>query len=105
MDDLREPNSIHQISQQLVLTVLFGTLNQIDQFENEHFLSNERYVFRVFSAIVFSAQAVGQAGSFAPDYGKAKTSAGHIFELLDRQPPIDVYSDEGRKMVSKYVSL
>ncbi len=55
--------------------------------------------FRVFSAIVFSAQAVGQAGSFAPDYGKAKTSAGHIFSLLDREPSIDVYSDEGRKLV------
>lgn len=53
----------------------------------------------MFSAIVFSAQAVGQAGSFAPDYGKAKTSAGHIFSLLDREPSIDVYSDEGRKLV------
>ena len=59
----------------------------------------------MFSAIVFSAQAVGQAGSFAPDYGKAKTSAGHIFELLDREPLIDVYSDEGRKMVRKYTRL
>ena len=55
--------------------------------------------FRVFSAIVFSAQAVGQASSFAPDYGKAKTAASHIFALIDREPAIDSYSTEGMKLV------
>ncbi len=58
------------------------------------------FAFRVFSAIVFSSQAVGSASSFAPDYGKAKSAAAHIFALLDRVPPIDTYSTEGTKLVS-----
>lgn len=56
-------------------------------------------IHRVFSAIVFSAMSVGQATSFAPDYGKAKTSAAKIFQLFDREPLIDSFSEEGRKMV------
>ncbi|KAM4705764.1 ATP-dependent translocase ABCB1-like [Rhinophrynus dorsalis] len=59
------------------------------QFEN---------VFIVFSAIVFAAMSVGQSNSFAPDFGKAKTSAQRIFQLLDRKPVIDSYSDEGRSL-------
>ncbi|KAK3108334.1 hypothetical protein FSP39_005774 [Pinctada imbricata] len=54
-------------------------------------------VFKVFSAIVFGAMAVGQASSFAPDAGKAATSAAHIFFLLDATPEIDSYSEEGEK--------
>ena len=57
-------------------------------------------VFRVFFALVFGALAVGQAGSFAPDYKKAKLSANRIFELLDRKPVIDGESEEGSKLVS-----
>ena len=57
-------------------------------------------VFRVFFALVFGALAVGQAGSFAPDYNKAKLSANRIFELLDRKPIIDGESEEGSKLVS-----
>ena len=44
--------------------------------------------------------AVGQAGQFAPDYGKAKAAAAKIFALLDRVPVIDSYSTEGEKPVS-----
>ncbi|XP_073533538.1 ATP-dependent translocase ABCB1 [Phyllobates terribilis] len=54
-------------------------------------------VFLVFSAIVFGAMALGQTSSFAPDYAKAKTSAAHIFNLLERQPLIDSYSEAGDK--------
>ena len=41
MDDWRKPDSIHQIPLQLLSTGLIGTLNQIDQFENEHIRWNE----------------------------------------------------------------
>ncbi len=44
--------------------------------------------------------AVGQASSFAPDYGKAKQSAARIFALLDSQPSINTESDMGSKPVS-----
>ena len=40
----------------------------------------------------------GQVASFAPDYVKAKVSAGRILELFDRVPDIDSYSTEGRKV-------
>nr|XP_045016867.1 phosphatidylcholine translocator ABCB4 isoform X2 [Jaculus jaculus] len=51
--------------------------------------------YRVFSAIVFGAVALGHASSFAPDYTKAKLSAAHLFCLFERQPLIDSYSREG----------
>ncbi|XP_073438022.1 ATP-dependent translocase ABCB1 [Dendrobates tinctorius] len=54
-------------------------------------------VFLVFSAIVFGAMALGQTSSFAPDYAKAKTSAAHIFNLLEREPLIDSYNAGGDK--------
>uniref|UniRef100_A0A2K6CD00 P-type phospholipid transporter n=1 Tax=Macaca nemestrina TaxID=9545 RepID=A0A2K6CD00_MACNE len=53
--------------------------------------------YRVFSAIVFGAVALGHASSFAPDYAKAKLSAAHLFMLFERQPLIDNYSEEGLK--------
>uniref|UniRef100_A0A8C8ZZZ0 P-type phospholipid transporter n=1 Tax=Prolemur simus TaxID=1328070 RepID=A0A8C8ZZZ0_PROSS len=53
--------------------------------------------YRVFSAIVFGAVALGHASSFAPDYAKAKLSAAHLFMLFERQPLIDSYSEEGLK--------
>ncbi|XP_078320716.1 ATP-dependent translocase ABCB1 isoform X3 [Crassostrea virginica] len=54
-------------------------------------------VFKVFGAIVFGAMALGQASAFAPDAGKAKMSAAHIFQLLNSEPKIDVYSEAGQK--------
>lgn len=56
-------------------------------------------VFRVFSSVIFAAMNVGQSASLAPDYGKAKMSAQRIFQLLDRKPLIDSYSEEGEKLV------
>ncbi|XP_005393324.1 PREDICTED: bile salt export pump [Chinchilla lanigera] len=55
------------------------------------------YVFRVISAVVLSATAVGRAFSYTPSYAKAKVSAARFFQLLDRRPPISVYSNEGEK--------
>lgn len=43
--------------------------------------------------------AVGQASSFAPDYGKAKAAANEIFALLDRTPLVDYSSDAGIQLV------
>ena len=59
-----------------------------------------RDVFIVFSAVIFGALGVGEAGSFAPNYAKAKLSANRIFFLLDREPEIDGYSEEGIVPVS-----
>ncbi|XP_023668914.2 bile salt export pump-like isoform X2 [Paramormyrops kingsleyae] len=54
-------------------------------------------VFRVISAIVTSGTALGRASSYTPDYAKAKISAARFFQLLDRVPKINVYSEEGEK--------
>lgn len=56
--------------------------------------------YRVFSAIVFGAMAVGQVSSFAPDYAKAKVSAAHILMIIEKTPLIDSYSTEGLQLVS-----
>lgn len=50
---------------------------------------------------MFAAISVGQSNSFAPDFGKAKASAYRIFQLLDRKPAIDIYSEEGDTLVNK----
>ncbi|XP_056340958.1 ATP-binding cassette sub-family B member 5 isoform X2 [Oenanthe melanoleuca] len=61
-------------------------------------LTNFENVFIVFSAVVFAAMNVGQSSSMAPDYGKAQVSAQKIFQLLDRKPLIDSYSEQGEKL-------
>ncbi|XP_068065362.1 ATP-binding cassette sub-family B member 5 isoform X1 [Anomalospiza imberbis] len=61
-------------------------------------LSNFENVFIVFSSVIFAAMNVGQSSSMAPDYGKARTSAQRIFQLLDRKPLIDSYSEQGEKL-------
>lgn len=53
-------------------------------------------VFRVISALVTSATALGRASSFTPDYAKAKISAAQLFQLLDRVPKINVSKTEGQ---------
>ena len=65
-------------------------------------MTNDYPVFpsRAINAILFSAMSVGQAMSFAPDYGKAKTAAARILDILDRVPSIDSWSDKGEKPVS-----
>ncbi|XP_053774731.1 bile salt export pump isoform X3 [Desmodus rotundus] len=55
------------------------------------------YVFRVISSVVLSATALGRAYSYTPSYAKAKISAARFFQLLDRRPPISVYSAAGEK--------
>ncbi|NWR05352.1 MDR1 protein, partial [Paradoxornis webbianus] len=61
-------------------------------------LTNFEDVFIVFSSVMFAAMNVGQSASMAPDYGKALTSAQRIFQLLDRKPLIDSYSEQGEKL-------
>ncbi|MEE6466381.1 hypothetical protein FKM82_006929, partial [Ascaphus truei] len=60
-----------------------------------HCLMEFQHVFIVFAAVIFSTMSVGHSSSLAPDFGKAKISARRIFQLLDRKPPIDSYSEEG----------
>lgn len=54
--------------------------------------------FVVFSEIIFGAQSAGTIFSFAPDMGKAKSAAGELKKLFDRQPSIDTWSDTGDRL-------
>ncbi|ETN40911.1 uncharacterized protein HMPREF1541_05191 [Cyphellophora europaea CBS 101466] len=54
--------------------------------------------FIVFSEIIFGAQSAGTVFSFAGDMSKAKNAAAELKALLDRQPSIDPWSDEGDKI-------
>ncbi|CAK8697430.1 unnamed protein product [Clavelina lepadiformis] len=51
--------------------------------------------FKVMMAIVYGATAVGQASTFVPDYGEAKTAANRVIGIITQEPIIDPYSDEG----------
>ena len=54
-------------------------------------------VFRVFAAIIFGAIGIGAASSYAPDYKQAKLAAKRVFAIINREPIIDNYSEEGCK--------
>nr|XP_039267520.1 ATP-dependent translocase ABCB1-like [Styela clava] len=54
-------------------------------------------VFKVLTAVIFGAMAVGQNSSFAPDAAEAQVSAARMFKLFDSKPIIDAYSDKGHK--------
>ncbi|CAD5121588.1 DgyrCDS10086 [Dimorphilus gyrociliatus] len=58
---------------------------------------NFQNVFKVFSAVAFGAQAIGEVASFAPNYGKAKVAAARLFKLFDRVPGIDSFSPDGMR--------
>ncbi|XP_066921842.1 ATP-dependent translocase ABCB1-like [Clytia hemisphaerica] len=58
-------------------------------------------IIKVIIGIQFGAMTAGQTASYAPDYVKAKTAAGRILALFDREPVIDSYSSEGMKNVIK----
>ncbi|RMZ83543.1 hypothetical protein DV738_g1088, partial [Chaetothyriales sp. CBS 135597] len=51
--------------------------------------------FIVFTEIIFSAQSAGTVFSFAGDMSKAKNAAAELKQLLDRQPSIDPWSNQG----------
>uniref|UniRef100_A0A8C8RQA6 ABC-type xenobiotic transporter n=1 Tax=Pelusios castaneus TaxID=367368 RepID=A0A8C8RQA6_9SAUR len=55
-------------------------------------------VFSAQASFIFSAINLGQTTSLVSDSGKAKVSAQRIFQLLDRKPLTDSYSEEGTKL-------
>ncbi|XP_044861608.1 ATP-dependent translocase ABCB1-like [Mauremys mutica] len=60
--------------------------------------TNVENICIAFFSVLFGAINVGKSTSLAPDFGKAKVSAQRIFQLLDRKPLIDSYSEEGIKL-------
>ncbi|XP_058534063.1 ATP-binding cassette sub-family B member 5 [Ochotona princeps] len=54
-------------------------------------------LFIVFTAIAYGAMVIGETLVLAPEYSKAKSGAAHLFALLEKNPAIDSYSQEGKK--------
>ena len=57
---------------------------------------------RSIFTVVLSAIIVGQMVSMTPNYAKAKRAANRLFSLLERNPFIDSYSNDGKIPVSSY---
>ncbi|XP_040820748.1 ATP-binding cassette sub-family B member 5 isoform X1 [Ochotona curzoniae] len=54
-------------------------------------------LFIVFTAIAYGAMVIGETLVLAPEYSKAKSGAAHLFALLEKNPTINSYSQEGKK--------
>lgn len=57
------------------------------------------YFLRVFFAIAFCGQSIGQLSSFIPDVVKAQIAASLLFHLIEYPTLIDSLSDLGIEMV------
>ncbi|XP_044151680.1 ATP-dependent translocase ABCB1-like isoform X5 [Bufo gargarizans] len=55
-------------------------------------------VFRTFFVIMFAVRKVTRQDSLTLNFGKAKLSAERIFQLLDRTPAIDIFSEQGETL-------
>jgi ATP-binding cassette subfamily B (MDR/TAP) protein 1 len=45
-------------------------------------------LMKVFTALIFGAMAIGQAGSMAPDAAKSNAASAQIFKIMDRKSAI-----------------
>ncbi|KAK0401518.1 hypothetical protein QR680_015832 [Steinernema hermaphroditum] len=54
-------------------------------------------VVTVFFSVMLGSMAMGQAGPQIAVIGTAQGAAAAIFEIIDRQPEIDSYSEEGKR--------
>ena len=54
--------------------------------------------FLVYSEIIFGTQSAGTVFSFAGDMSKARNAANELRKLFDRQPTIDPWSTDGKKV-------
>lgn len=54
--------------------------------------------FLVYSEIIFGTQSAGTVFSFAGDMSKARNAANELRKLFDRQPAIDPWSEDGKKV-------
>ncbi|KAJ5080960.1 ABC multidrug transporter mdr1 [Penicillium angulare] len=54
--------------------------------------------FICFTEVLFGAQSAGTVFSFSGDMGKAKNAAIQTRTLLEREPPIDTWSERGERV-------
>ncbi|CAD5208160.1 unnamed protein product [Bursaphelenchus xylophilus] len=69
-------------------------------FVNDHSMEPVA-VYRVFFAIAFCGQSVGQISSFIPDVVKARLAASLLFHLIEFPTAIDSLDTSGKKVIVK----
>eukprot|EP00026_Physarum_polycephalum_P002974 Phypoly_transcript_02983.p1 GENE.Phypoly_transcript_02983~~Phypoly_transcript_02983.p1 ORF type:complete len:546 (+),score=91.70 Phypoly_transcript_02983:923-2560(+) len=71
----------------------------LDLCTNQVFaLEGFKHMTKVFMAIFLSGMGLGQSSQMAPDAAKASTAASSIYELIDKQSPIDPEREGGIKL-------
>ncbi|KAI9561748.1 ABC protein [Daphnia sinensis] len=97
MASLREP---YKVAKKLtpVRAVIFGLTCNMSCFASivcmsygSYLIQNEdlpyKEVFKICEALVFGMEMVGQTLAFTPNYGRAKTAAKRIFQLIECDSP------------------
>ncbi len=54
-------------------------------------------LFQVFFSVLMGAMQVGQSGIYVEAFSQAQAAASSIFDVIDRVPPIDSSSKEGKE--------
>jgi ATP-binding cassette subfamily B (MDR/TAP) protein 1 len=71
-------------------------------YASSRFVLDGKYTFlqvnTAMTSVLFTAMALGQIASFAPDINKAKQAAIDLFALIDLTSDIDPLSKEGKKL-------
>ncbi|KAL7717532.1 ABC-type xenobiotic transporter [Entamoeba marina] len=61
----------------------------------EDFMDGFMRMQKAMMAVIFAAQSISQFGMMMPDVGKAISAARKMFNVIDRVPKIDCYSEDG----------
>lgn len=56
-------------------------------------------MMKIYSAVTFSFQSIGQMASFLADVAKAKAAAARVFQLIDAKSAIDYSNQSGVKLL------
>ncbi|KAJ3112904.1 GTPase-activating protein [Phlyctochytrium bullatum] len=60
---------------------------------------NVQNFFVVFIAVIFGSISAGRIFAFVPDVTKARSAGESVLSILEREPAIDVDSEEGQRLV------
>ena len=65
--------------------------------EINHGWTNFNDSLKAFMSILLAAMGMAQASMAFPDLGNAKAAVQRIFPIIDRKPPIDSASPDGKQ--------
>eukprot|EP00198_Chlamydomonas_reinhardtii_P007903 XP_001697240.1 MDR-like ABC transporter [Chlamydomonas reinhardtii] len=87
--------------------IMFGMYSLIIYFmgqEINHGWTNFNDSLKAFMSILLAAMGMAQASMAFPDLGNAKAAVQRIFPIIDRKPPIDSASPDGKQPDTSSIS-